>query len=689
MILYCLKIMNTWVRFVLEYSKTIVPALLLLLVSMSLMVSSTVYVASAYSGSEYTQSFEAGFIGPLRLVSVTYDVDDGYLNIYLLFNASAPLINEHGYDFVRYIYMRIDADNNPFTGDKYFGSEAYYVLSFSSVNYSYVFNEELYYPNGTLVVRRSAAEYVSVQPGSPYINISIPLAYLNISDNKPFAITYLYEQSGIIDYLSDNNTHRVFSEIRLPQRTITVDGDPEDWVKITPLAADPRDPYNTVYQDSNITAFYMARDQNNLYFRFDFGDRYDQTRYSSVGRSSIIDIGLDINNDGANEYTVSFYRGSNQVRVYNLTERSSRLYREPHISAEESDSGIIEYSVPLEYVGLSGEPVDPAITVTFTYTRFYIGYSVVTSYYNSYFPEARYTSDRMVYSTNRIFHPSDIYYYRGGKTESGELSLNTFNATMSATFTGETGYVFAEVKGDPTGKARGKHLEDFIILRIDNSSLIEDKTNILYRIDGRALENSGVDKEKLRPYIYDWDVREYLPAGIFVNAPNFNLIMFSIDPESYPDTRYLIIGFFEEKEPTTGSGSTATTTGTITVTNTVTKTETSTVTETTGEPAPTTTTTITATVTRTEPAETTITVTETITGPPTTLTSTVTQTKTITETAAPLTKTSTTTMTEISTRTETVTEKSTASYDSTLLYLLITIIIALIIAVVVIALRRH
>ncbi len=277
---------------------------------------------------------------------------------------------------------------------------------------------------------------------------------------------------------------------------------------------------------------------------------------------------------------------------------------------------------------------------------------------------------------------SAIENYRGFRAEPGELSVNVGGAAISTSFSDETGYSFVSVLGDPTGNALGKYLDEFIIIRINDSSLLNDSLAITYRYSGESLQNAGINASYLRPYVYDWDMGEYLPVGKVTNIPLMNMMIFSLDPVNYPDMRYLVIGFFESNEPTAGA--------TVTVTTTLTKTSTSTVTAT-----ATTTSTVTvsgeATIKPTTITETsTITTTLLETTTTTLTTGAQTMTQTLTETIektviSPTTVTETTTLpgqTITITQTETQTEIS--GMNPTLIYVLIAIIILLIIALIVV-----
>ncbi len=60
-----------------------------------------------------------------------------------------------------------------------------------------------------------------------------------------------------------------FEEINIQTATITVDGDPGDWLGIDPLVSDPPDDDSPDYTGDDIKALYAAQDAEHLYLRMD------------------------------------------------------------------------------------------------------------------------------------------------------------------------------------------------------------------------------------------------------------------------------------------------------------------------------------------------------------------------------------------------------------------------------------
>ncbi len=551
----------------------------LIVVALSIILSPTTTAVSLSGNDGYTIPVNAAFDGCGRLVSVSFENNGTHLNIYLLFDGTLPNSSSNSISVVRYFSVYIDLDNNPLTGDKSHGGEVSYSLGVSSLGLRPSFREYLYLGNGTMYSNNQVNEYVRVSDNSPYVNISIPLSRLNLTSDSVFAAVYSTQNNYIYDYLSEDGSPVIVENASIPIATITVDGDPSDWhglAPIPPLIVDSGDPFEIPYQDLNVTAFYVAKDNQYLYLRLDFNDKYSVDKYRgnhTYGYARVY-IQLDTNNDGENDYSLLLYRDSSIIRIFNASEKRWHSYymqRQEYLMRESGD-GILEYGIPLEYIG---SPSNDNMTVTFSYTLGNIYNNVIVAYYNAYL-DPKYTGSRLVHLGDNNWIYSEIVYRRGGKGGPGVLSVDLLNASVETVFTSETGYMFANVLGDPTGAAIGNYLKDFLIIRVNDSTILDGPIRITYRYSNETLQLAGIDAGHLRPYVYDWDNGEYLPVGKVINIPSMNTLIFSIDPIGYRGTYYLVIGFFESSEPTAGAATTVTTTltrtNTITVTETVTET---------------------------------------------------------------------------------------------------------------------
>ncbi len=302
-------------------------------------VLSTIMIANMFNASTISHASSNEYIIPTdlsfgdwgQLVSVTFEENGTHLNVYLLFDGILPNASSKGMHVIRYFTVGIDVDNNPFTGDNLYGEEAYYFLAMTSHNLQTSLRETIYVSNGTLSKNTNIEGYLKVSENSPYMNLSIPLGRLNLTSNNVFVISQAHQSNYIYDYLSENGNSETYPNVSIPTATITVDGDPSDWhglVPIPPVAIDSHDPFDIPYQELNLTAFYVTRDNNYLYLRFDFNGKYYSSKFRGPFSTSyaLLSLKLDIDNDGTADYYLSLYRDSNSIRIYNASERKWHNY---------------------------------------------------------------------------------------------------------------------------------------------------------------------------------------------------------------------------------------------------------------------------------------------------------------------------------------------------------------------------
>ena len=674
-----------------NYMKPVYSIVLLTIVTIALLGITTVNGLAYSSDKSFDINLSTDYSGWVKLKHVRFSITNNTnLSLSLVFDGVLPTGVNKGYEIIRYIYARVDADNNPLTGS-IFGEEAYYYAIVNSFNFQTVLYEYTYLKNGTLINRRTITNYMTLDKNTSSINISIPLTQLNLTSDNVFAIVDFDHQTRFYDNLDATNFPTKFNNVSIPIATINVDGDPSDWDGINPIAVDSKDPFTIPYQEFNLTAFYMAIDDEYMYFRFDFGDKFIGKEYSSPvsnGFSSIY-LQLDVDNNGVPDYYLTLYRNSTSIRVFNNNEKSWNYYStyRGEYQAAESGNGIAEYAIPLKYIGINN--TSSKVSIVFYSLQAAIAEHPVGSYYTSNV-EPRYTTDRIIHLRGNNWSFSSVEGQKTGIYEVGEQTATLSSLTMDLKLTNETGYAILRLIGDPTGKAAFKHLSEFYAIRINSSEDIEGPIRFSYKYTDEILREAGISADYLKPYVYDWNTGNYLPVENLYNNPSMKILTFTINPIDYSNMRYIVIGFFESNETTSGNKTTTTTTHTITSTNTITNTVTETVTSTLNNTVTVQSTTtlppITATITRNH--------TNTITST-TTLTKTLTETSTIKITTTlpgeTITKTLLYTTTTIKPTQTVVTETITkeASLNQSLFYALIIVILILVAITIVTILKKR
>lgn len=292
----------------------------------------------------------------MNLKSLYVKTEGGRLYYYLEYFAAIP----NSRDYSRAVYVYMDTDRNSATGQ------------FSSLRgwdyYAYVYiagdnsslSRYLYQWNQTTDSWRSLSEArpaMTLKPNTDYVEFSVDQQVIGYSaEGVLFRVVAYSSVPGLpearFSYTLGSNA-----------KTITVDGNPSDWGSTPASATFASKALNPA--ELEVSAIYVANDQNNLYLRYDVrGTPTKDIDVGSLYRRSYIYVDADdsastgYSGDWGAEYYVYAQFASNPRKdpygwVYRYT-GTGEDWQFNYESDIDADFGsVLEFSVPLDALQMS------------------------------------------------------------------------------------------------------------------------------------------------------------------------------------------------------------------------------------------------------------------------------------------------------------------------------------------------
>jgi hypothetical protein len=203
-------------------------------------------------------------------VNEIYIGNDGSSLYFQIYFTAAPLSSVR-----TSIYIEMDTDRNSNTGFTFYPMDIGVEYSLGFTVYENAINN--------IVLTNWLSRQDVATTASATLSGNVVSAQVLLSDiGSPNSLDiFVRTNSMLYDYYSGGSVIPV--EVDSNFRTITVDGSISDWTGISPTASDPVDMPESM-SNVDITSFYIAHDQNNLYFRYNFAENWIGTTYSiSIG----------------------------------------------------------------------------------------------------------------------------------------------------------------------------------------------------------------------------------------------------------------------------------------------------------------------------------------------------------------------------------------------------------------------
>lgn len=276
-------------------------------------------------------------------------INGTHLLVSFKFADSIPEIHSAN-TFLRQVYVYIDADFNVSTGAgggsyasiMYGGDYSVYAkVQGGSGGFTRYLTIYTYAKDGSTLNRELKSEWLDFDNYT--LTVGIPLTYLNITPDLPvriFGSMTLNEYKDVVEMVVRQQLPAVHN--------ISLDGNSSDWEGVEPLFRDTdegNDPEE--FTPYNITTMYVGVDGDFMYFGVKFAAPLSVSDMKSGNLNQAARLFLDVNNDGAYDYELTFMRWSSYatVHIYNFTSHkgiNNNIY-DPKSSGSEGD--FIEYRI--------------------------------------------------------------------------------------------------------------------------------------------------------------------------------------------------------------------------------------------------------------------------------------------------------------------------------------------------------
>lgn len=423
------------------------------------------------------------------LASITVTDNTTHLIITANWAAPQPLGNPTNYQLGKSLWLCLDLDNNRKTGccpgEPWGGYEAelHAYLYADGAHDLYI---SFYASNGSWLGGEHHSEWLEANASS--MTISIPLSKLNITKGDKVMIQGIESNIYVWDWLPTT----YFPNYTVAYGDIAVDGDPSDWPSGTLLGIDGDDGvWNPYHQEFNMTAIYIATDNEALYLRLDLGDEINTTKLNNLYRYFEVWFSVDVDNDGNNDYHVSMRTW--EAYVYNYSSDEVRWYHYSDYNVSWYGTTSAEFGLNLSAIGIENGLAGNNLTIWDP--NYYVHIRDDYKYfYWAWQTRVFYT----IGSGGHVVIPMD-----GGSQEfSGFASIHVGNATLNMSSRDWVGVDYAAYDGEPVGNSSINNVGYYYALRIDDPNDIEWPITL-------AINYSGWGTQPLGVYFYNASSGEY------------------------------------------------------------------------------------------------------------------------------------------------------------------------------------
>lgn len=311
-------------------------------------------------------------------------------------------------------------------------------------------------------VNSEGSGHVRLSEGSTWNTLNSSQIQLNSSLNRvtlsiPFNVFGLDSPTSF-DY---HSFYRLYSWDELDftyyyandeSSTITLDGNPQDWVESQKILTDPVEEYP---QQMDLINLYMSNNETALFYRFDVTGEMPEYLNGDIRHSGWMQIYLDTDNDNQTGKQIG---GIGAEFFYNVNTERSMIY-----PSSRTGASLYAYNETIEDwdYGTSTHIESMAINSTFEFvlpynqigitqfTPFLTYFDVYRGEQEDYLPYAgHYTYNHSNLSGNLLFSISGSVYYAGTPLDNITMDLLGGDEVIRTTVTNTGAYVFDAV---PTG----------------------------------------------------------------------------------------------------------------------------------------------------------------------------------------------------------------------------------------------